>query len=59
MNRRTIDILFGLASGAVGLAAALYTAVLATPQEETADDAAEQKEEAALSSGNPSVTRNP
>lgn len=30
MNRRKFEILFGLASGAVGLAAALYTAIIAT-----------------------------
>ena len=33
MNRRRFEILFGVASGAVGLAVALYTAVIATVRE--------------------------
>ena len=36
MNRRKFEILFGLASGAVGFAVALYTAVMATPREKDA-----------------------
>ncbi len=32
MNRRTFELLFGAASAAVGLAVALYTAVIATKE---------------------------
>ena len=43
MNRRKIDLLFGLASGAVGLAVALYTAVIATRKEEKDADPSSEK----------------
>lgn len=46
MNRRKFELLFGLASGAVGLAVALYTAVIATTKEEKpADPPSEEKSE--------------
>ena len=45
MNRRTIDLLIGLVSGAAGLAVALYTAVIAT--EKPTEDADSKEENAA------------
>lgn len=42
MNRRKIDLLIGLASGAAGLVIALYTAVIATEKPAEAADAKEE-----------------
>lgn len=39
MNRRTFELLFGAASAAVGLAVALYTAVIATEEPDKKTDA--------------------
>ncbi len=49
MNRRSFEILFGIASGAVGLAVALYTAVIATPDVRQTPETTERPTENAAS----------